>query len=240
MNKTAVNFWDLGDQPSAYGINWYLTVTQILDKNLGIYRNTSQTGIYGIDEIYPIYPEDDIAYPPGQTPGPIPTQTNLPTITQTSLPQYPGIKFNQWPRFLGTFPDVWKLSGGTSGSNAVDNNPATSSWQPIQSNGRPTEIYITIIDPKAYSGFYILSDLKDYAIMAQNMATDKMFEVCRVTGFTKNLSVCHFVNEKGEPFYKTNSFRIIPIALQGESNYFNVDEIYAIYPGDEVVKLEDL
>jgi len=204
---------------------------------LGVYRNTTNGSRTIVNEIYPIYQDEEIVYPPGHTPQPSPTQTSTRIITQTSLPSHPDLLLNEWPKDIYRHPDIY---GGWNGPALVDGDANTSGWQKLVDQGYPAQVSVAFQISTYYAGFYILSDLRDYTITAENMANGLAFEVCRVSGATQELTVCLFTNEAGLPRYNTESFRIHPTAVQHDDTYFNIREIYAIYPGDKIVNQEDL
>jgi len=218
-------------------IDFYITVTGISDHNLATYRNESDPVVWSIDEIYPIYPGEEIYYPPGQSAGPIPTQTSTPVPVQTTYPEYPNVKFNKWFDSYARKPDAYASQNliGT-GAALVDGDPSTSFFGYLTTDlGYPNNIRITTLDPVPYAGLYVSSELKTYTVEARNMVTDQYEEICsydRPAGAPfKNLTVCR--SKKGR--FVTNSINIIPVSM-GQGTVFRMMEVWPIYPGDEVVE----
>ncbi|KAJ8064044.1 hypothetical protein OCU04_007885 [Sclerotinia nivalis] len=214
-NFTVVNFYNSTGTAGIETETIFFHITGVSDGGSTAFTN----------EIYPIYPGDTIIYPPGQSAQPSPTQstTSTPTSTTTTAiptPTAPGVTLNTWPTVSATKPFV-------QSSAYVDGNPSTDFTS--------SSYFLLFNTVRTYEGFYILSQspnyLTDYHVIALNAITLVDFELCRVTGATSNFTLCAFVDEAGNPGYRTD---VINIYQDGASNA-ELNEVYPIWPGDVIV-----
>ncbi|APA13974.1 hypothetical protein sscle_12g087440 [Sclerotinia sclerotiorum 1980 UF-70] len=214
-NFTVVNFYNSAGEAEIVTATIFFEIKGVSDGGSTAF----------INEIYPIYSGDTIFYPPGQSAQPSPTQST--TATPTSIatpviptPTAPSIILNTWPTNSATKPFV-------QSPTYIDGNPAT---------GLTSSRYFLLFNtPSTYEGFYILSQspnyLTDYHVIGVNNTNSTDFELCRVTGATSNFTLCAFVDEYGNPGYRTNTIFI----YQDGASDAQLNEVYPIWPGDVIV-----
>ncbi|KAF7900199.1 uncharacterized protein EAF01_007502 [Botrytis porri] len=214
-NLTVVNFYDSAGTAPISTETLYLHITGVSDGGSETFVN----------EIYPIYSGDTIVYPSGQSAQPSPTQTNViptPTSTIFPTPTAPGITLNAWPTITATMPFVQDRT-----SSYIDGNPSTGLVA--------SQYYLLFNTASTYEGFYILSQspdfITDYYVIAHNPITYKQFEVCRVTNAKSNFTLCAFLDEDGNPGYRSATINI----YQDGAGQGKLNEVYPIWPGDMLV-----
>jgi len=200
----------------------YFTITII---NVG--GNATETRI---NEIYPIYPGDEIVFPPTPSGSPsIPPPTWNPIETQAPTPKAPGLILNRWP----IKPTV---HGSSSGEAVVDRNPDTTSTQALSPSNSYT---LSWYSPKQLKGVYILSStenfLTGYHIVATDAYSREDVEVCRVTSASSNFTVCAF---RAESLVNSNDIVIYPDTLKGDGQTVHINEIWPIFLGEDFIDPE--
>lgn len=210
----AVGLYQPDGEPGARADIFTITVT-------GTAGNGTETFI---NEIYPIYPGDEIIFPAGAPPPP----NYQPIETFLDLPTGPGLVLNRWPMI----PDV---QGGINNAALVDRNVDTVATLDKSSGGYT----FTFTTPKYLSGIYILTNgpryFASYKVLAKDTKTDELVEVCSVQNDGLTFTACAFHGPEDGAFAFSSEFLLVVEEINGGGDIVDINEIWPVFLGERLI-----
>lgn len=183
--------------------------------------NWTGIGDTKINEIWPIYPGDEIAFPEGYTP---PAWNPVKTIAP--IPKAEGLRLERWPEY----PTY--LAGAENPTAIHDRNIDTSVTLHF-----PASLKLSFFSPKNLKGLYVLSNLQNYHVISEDAYTREDKEICRVTNASGDFTVCPFKGDHGGEFFYSNDFTIVADGVDN-ATVVTVNEVWPIFAGDDYIDPE--